>query len=717
MEATRFQWSTAYEWGIGLLGLGVALYYAPQLFNHSILVTLFLFILAILLEVFPVPLGKANSSLLIAMPVAVTLTYGISEAIWLMVVAELVFPSLLRHSMKHSVRVFNAGQYALSAWVMGRFMEWLISGEVGLTNWQTYFQVLLGFACFIVINHGLIHLLQYFRHQFAVADIVHLLAGEGINVLISLPFALIVIAAAPEHPLAAPIVMLPIVLLGQTLGLYRRNNTLQEIYRATGQLTAEFDVERISQSVSELAARITYSDTVMVLLEQPGTNGTVFLPTAVHPLEHVQRLHAFQEVRVAEGILGQALASSFDTYIPDLRKDSRISLEERADTYLSMAVLLLQSRHRVVGAIVCYARHTYAFGDLLKQARTLADQVAVLVENARLYQALQEQSWRDAATGLYNYRFFYEALAHQVEQAAKFQQPVAVAIIDVDHFKKFNDTYGHLAGDKVLLSLGALMAEKAGSTAVVARYGGEEFGIIFPLGEHEAYQKGEEIRNAVSKHTVVFEGYQLQGITVSIGIAVYPTHARSDRDLLLKADSAMYWGAKQRGRNHTAVYNPEFDGQLFVDELTGLFTYHFLNIRVREEISQGVSQWGVICLNIDHFARVNETFGFAIGDRALRELSLVLKDSVRQTELTGRFAGDEFLVLLPNVSSSELETIGERISRAVINYRFDVGPNVTLSLRLRQASGMYGDVHDVTNLFDQVGRLFATLHRVDESLA
>lgn len=718
LQSTRFSWSTGYEWGIGLLGLATGFYYLPQLFHQPLFVTIFLFILAILLEVFPVPLGKANSSLLIAMPVAVALTYGMAEAVWLMVVAELVFPTILRQTMKNSVRIFNAGQYALSTWVMGRLMSWLVQGPSGaLTDWQTYVQVIIGFGSFIVINHGLIHLLQYFRGQFDVSDILHMLYGEIINVVISLPFALLVIATAPQHPLAAPTVLIPIILLGQTLGLYRRNGIMQEIYQSTGRLTAEFDVTRISQAVAEMAAKITYADTVVVLLEQNGTEGQVFVPSAIYPRENADELETFGEVKIGEGLLGQALESQLDTYVRDLRKDPWVSMQEANDSYLSVGVLPMRARQGVVGAIVCYSRHAYAFNERLRHAGTLSNQVAVLVENARLYQALQEQSRRDAATGLYNYRYFYEALARQMQEAERIRQSVSVVIIDVDYFKKFNDTYGHLAGDKVLLSLASLMLELAGPQAVVARYGGEEFGLIFPFDELVTYEIAEEIRTAVSKHTVEFEGYQLRGISVSIGIASYPRHAQSDRDLLLKADSAMYWGAKQRGRNHTAVYSPEFDGQLFVDELTGLYTYHFLSIRVREEIRQGVTQWGAICLNVDNLTRVNETFGFSKGDRALRELSLVLKEGVRHTELTGRFAGDEFLVLLPNVTESELATIGERINKAVINHRFDVGTNVTLSLRVRQARGVYMDVQDVTNLLDQVGRLFASLHHVDESLA
>ena len=126
----------------------------------------------------------------------------------------------------------------------------------------------------------------------------------------------------------------------------------------------------------------------------------------------------------------------------------------------------------------------------------------------------------------------------------------------------------------------------------------------------------------------------------------------------------------------------------------------------------------MVCLNVDRFSHVNEIFGFSVGDRALRELSLVIKEGVRHTELTSRFAGDEFLVLLPNTTHAELDLIADRIMKAVSLRRFDVTSTVTLSLRTRHSSAVLTDIRDVTRLFDQVGRLFAELHRVSgESLA
>lgn len=717
VEGIRLHRATVYEWMVGLFGLGVAVYYLPSLVQQNVLVTLFLFVLAILLEVFPVPLGKVYSSLLIAMPVAVSMTYGTAEAIWLMVVAELVFPSLRRATMKLSVRIFNAGQYALSVWVMVLMMQPFAGNTTAaLNDWQTYLQVLLGFACFALVNHALIHFLQFLWGQFDPHDILNLLTGEGINILIALPFALLLMAIAPSHPLVAPFVLVPIVLLGHTIGLHQRTNLMQQIYRVTGQLTSEFDLDRISQSVAETAAKLTYAEAVMILITEPGTESPVFLPSAVHPLEEATNLNPFRENLVA-GVVGQALLQPEYSYVPDLHK-AGATQEEREGPYLSVAVFPMRSRQRVLGAIICYSPRPYAFGEMLNLPQTLANQVSVLIENARLYQALQEQTWRDGATGLHNYRFFYEALAHHVEQASRKEAVVSVVVVDVDYFKKFNDTYGHLAGDAVLHSLGKLMVEVAGPKATVARYGGEEFGLIFPFDAQDTYVRVEQIRTAVSHHMVEYEGYQLQGITVSIGIASYPEHGQSDRDLLLKADSAMYWGAKQRGRNHTALYSPEFDAQLFVDELTGLYTYHFINIRAREEIVRGVHQWGVVCLNVDRFSHVNEIFGFSVGDRALRELSLVIKEGVRQTELTCRFGGDEFLVLLPNTTNEELDLIADRIMKAVSMRRFDVTSTVTLSLRTRHSSAVLSEIHDVTRLFDQVGRLFADLHRVSgESLA
>ncbi|MBX5437113.1 MAG: sensor domain-containing diguanylate cyclase [Alicyclobacillaceae bacterium] len=713
METGRRGLSTVCEWGVGLAGLVAACLYLPQITRENLFVTLFLLALAIYLEAHPVPMGKVDGSLLIALPIASMVVYSDADAVWLMVVAELVSPFVRRTRRPFSISWFNAGQYALCTVAMAGVFHWVHAGEH--PEMYPLLGVLCGCVTFMVVNHGFVHLLAAARGTFEWRDVSITLREDSLHVLVALPFAMLMIGVSPFHPLLGPLTLLPIAILGHMMWMYRRLSVLQRIHAVAAQLTSEFDIERICAEVAQAARSFTYADAVVVYTT--AQNGRRLVPRAVAPESERPGFEGEQTASL-EHMVWNVIESCFWRYIPDARKDSHAKAAVHDTAFASAVVFPMLTHGQPQGAIVCCSTRPYGFNEFAGLIAVLAAQVAVLLENARLYRNLQEQLSRDGATGLYNYRFFYEALALQVERARRNGTPVSVAVVDVDYFKKFNDTYGHLAGDVVLRSVGQLLAEHAGPDAVVARYGGEEFAIIKPCDPDEMFAVVEKIRHAVSHHVVDFNGYRLQGITVSSGIASFPHHGSSDRDVLLKADSAMYWGAKQRGRNRTAMYSPEFDTRLFVDGLTGLMTYHFVNIRVLELFEAGVQRWGAVCVDVEHLAYVNSTFGFHVGDQVLQETSFVIKECLRQSELACRYGGDEFLVLLPGVTQSEIDSVAERISKAVAAHRFQCLENVVMPLHIKYRARSWDDLTGVGDLFDRVGQLFAELgENVGESLA
>lgn len=718
MDNNHLGRTALFEWAVAAGGLALSVAYLPGLFHFPVLLTLGLFALAIMLEFIQVPLGKVVSSLIIALPIAAVAVYGPSEALWLMLVAEICVPLLHKTRSKLSITMFNMGQYAISTYAMYLTYH-VIHPEQSFAagDMRTIAGALAGTVAFLVVNHGFIHVHNVVRGTFAVGDILPVLAQEGLYVLIALPFSFLMIGLGSAHPWLAPLVLVPTGLLGQSLRIYQRTSYLQKIDAATSQLTSEFDIERISEHASRTVADLTYAEMVVVFVLDESRN--TIIPNCVYP---VSRAHEFDLAGYREeqgGVIWDVIRQNDWVYVPDTRKDPRVRFNGAGcRQYLSMAIFPMQSRGTSLGAIVCYAGRPYAFGELTEHVATLASQVAVLLDNAKLYQQLQEQSWRDGATGLFNYRYFYETLSRRVQHASDNGRSVSVAIVDVDYFKKVNDTYGHLAGDEVLRSFGALLTEMIGADGVVARYGGEEFGVILAADARETLTIMERIRAAVMQHAIRFNGYCLQGITVSCGIASYPRHADNDRDLLLKADSAMYWGAKQRGRNRSALYAPEFDAQLFIDALTGLHTYHFLNLQIRQEFLRGTQRWGVACIDLDHFAHVNSAFGFDVGDQVLKETSMVIRECLRQSELACRFGGDEFLISLPNVGQAEIDAVGQRIVKAISTHRFECGEQIVISLRARCSIHAFTDLEDAADLIDRVGGLFAHLHQVNgESLA
>ncbi|MFZ1756656.1 MAG: histidine kinase N-terminal 7TM domain-containing protein, partial [Caldilineaceae bacterium] len=156
----------------------------------------------------------------------------------------------------------------------------------------------------------------------------------------------------------------------------------------------------------------------------------------------------------------------------------------------------------------------------------------------RLQTQLQEQAICDGLTGLYNRRYLEEALAREISQAAEEGQPLALLMLDIDHFKGFNDTHGHSAGDMLLQHLAGLLKGLARTGCIVCRYGGEEFVVVMPgAGIEQATERGQEICDDLAKTSVLHRGTQLR-ITVSVGVAAYPVHAHTPAELLHSADQA-----------------------------------------------------------------------------------------------------------------------------------------------------------------------------------
>jgi len=163
---------------------------------------------------------------------------------------------------------------------------------------------------------------------------------------------------------------------------------------------------------------------------------------------------------------------------------------------------------------------------------------------------LRELAVTDGLTGLNNYRYFKEHLIHELRRAERHKSNVSLVMLDIDFFKNYNDTHGHLAGDEVLRTIAKLMRDNVRSIDVTARYGGEEFALILPeTNKSAAHVVAEKIRKLVETHRFPNEETQPNGkITVSIGVATFPDDAKELEELINRADQRLYQ-AKALGRN------------------------------------------------------------------------------------------------------------------------------------------------------------------------
>ncbi len=184
----------------------------------------------------------------------------------------------------------------------------------------------------------------------------------------------------------------------------------------------------------------------------------------------------------------------------------------------------------------------------------LAEQIALGLSNIKLRETLRNLSFRDALTGLYNRRYLEETLEREISRCARKSTTLALLMIDIDHFKQFNDKFGHEAGDIVIQSLGNVLRNFARKDDIACRYGGEEFIFVMPEIELKtALQRAQALHEAVSKLHCRYGSEALTQITISVGLAMYPLHADNMHDLIAASDTALYQ-AKNSGRNKTVQY-------------------------------------------------------------------------------------------------------------------------------------------------------------------
>ncbi|MBI3575124.1 MAG: diguanylate cyclase, partial [Gammaproteobacteria bacterium] len=241
-------------------------------------------------------------------------------------------------------------------------------------------------------------------------------------------------------------------------------------------------------------------------------------------------------------------------------KLSKLAHEEGIKSFICLP---LTSHANRLGVIYFYRADRDMFTpDEIELLTTCAHLAAEAIENARLYGQTKEQARTDALTGLYNRREFELRLAEEHRRAARYAKPYALMMLDIDHFKQINDTYGHPAGDAVLKTLADILRKQLRDVDVAARYGGEEFVVVFPeIGGGAAKPVAERVRRAVAATPFRLPDGREIGVTVSIGVSCYPNCAGTPQEVVDRADQALYV-AKEAGRNRVVLYRELLKAQI-----------------------------------------------------------------------------------------------------------------------------------------------------------
>jgi diguanylate cyclase (GGDEF)-like protein len=254
--------------------------------------------------------------------------------------------------------------------------------------------------------------------------------------------------------------------------------------------------------------------------------------------------------RVGEGIAGWVAERAAPALVPDAAADPRFkAVPGQALHIRSLLSVPLATREGVIGVMTVTSRRKEAFfRDHEELLMYLGTSIVKDIENARLYRL----SITDSLTKAYNRQYLYQRLPDELERSRRYGDPLALLLLDVDHFKKLNDTWGHPAGDFILKELVRLVHQAVREVDGLVRYGGEEFLLILPKTTAAgAADVGERIRSAVEQASFLWSDQKLQ-VTVSVGASSVAGPSDTDEQLLKRADDALY-EAKAGGRNRVKV--------------------------------------------------------------------------------------------------------------------------------------------------------------------
>jgi diguanylate cyclase (GGDEF)-like protein/PAS domain S-box-containing protein len=245
---------------------------------------------------------------------------------------------------------------------------------------------------------------------------------------------------------------------------------------------------------------------------------------------------------------------SIEHLMTGLETRTELRLPNSASRYLDLRVTpLFDIDQNLSGRLIIF-RDVTDRKEVENDLRHAMDRLqSQLIEIGLLQSQLREQAIRDALTNLFNRRYLDETLERQLARAAREGYPLCIVMMDIDHFKDVNDTYGHEAGDTVLKELSKMVTKQSRQGDFVCRYGGEEFVLVMPnIGINIAKERADSLLRSISSLFVPFGRFNLN-ITVSMGVSWFPEHGETREDLLRTADKALY-AAKNKGRNQAVVY-------------------------------------------------------------------------------------------------------------------------------------------------------------------
>jgi diguanylate cyclase (GGDEF)-like protein len=302
--------------------------------------------------------------------------------------------------------------------------------------------------------------------------------------------------------------------------------------------------------------------------------------------------------KIGEGISGIVAQTGEPILIQDVSKDERFlyykGMIPNIGSFLSIPLKL--SSGRIIGVLNIHKGEINAFQERDKILfNAIADNVANAIDRAKIYEKTQRESMFDNLTTLHTRKYLIESAHKECSKAERYSGIFSMIMIDIDHFKYFNDTYGHSLGDEILKKASSILKSNVRDGDIVSRYGGEEFVILLPGTDKDgATLTAEKLRSTVERDIVMeIKSDNIEKVTITAGVASYPEDGKTVDEIIAMADKFLYIG-KESGRNR--VVNASLDScKIFpIDEKRGTYRY-----RAALKIVKSINQLQSIEIKVD----------------------------------------------------------------------------------------------------------------------
>lgn len=327
----------------------------------------------------------------------------------------------------------------------------------------------------------------------------------------------------------------------------RETQVLKTLLDVSRLISSNYPMPKVIKRISGKLRKLLNTDDCSIMILNEKSKELAFCESS--GLTHWEMKNI--KFTVGEGVAGWVAKHKKPVLIADVREDARFKVvQDQKRKMVSMISAPLMVKSRVIGVVSLTTRdESHLFTqDELELVVLMSAHISLALENNRLY----EISVMDGLTNVYNRRYLEQRLSEEVAYSRRYGKPLTVVMLDIDFFKNLNDTYGHQAGDHVLVKVSGLLSEALREYDIVARYGGEEFAVILPTTPK---QKGasiaERLRVSISEHDFKFKDQEIS-TSISLGVACFPEEGDSPEALIASADKALY-EAKDRGRNQVVL--------------------------------------------------------------------------------------------------------------------------------------------------------------------